>query len=34
MKYRILQAAGMLAVAPVTYGFLTWLNWWLPQVQR
>lgn len=34
MKYRIWKAVGMVAVAPATYGFVAWLNWWLPQVQR
>ena len=32
MQHRIWQAVGMAAVAPVSFGFVAWLNWWLPQV--
>lgn len=34
MKQHIWQAVGMVAVAPLTFGFLTWLSWWTEQVAR
>lgn len=34
MKHFLWKLAGVLAVAPASFGFVAWLNWWLPQVQR